>query len=91
MTGLTRFLGDAPLRVAARLLALSFIVGLAFSALEIRPADLYWWAERTIHHIYDLGFAFFADSVQYLVAGALVVVPIFLLGRLLRLGRRRIE
>ena len=37
MSGLTRFLGDTPLRVFIRLLVLSFIVGLVLSALNIRP------------------------------------------------------
>jgi hypothetical protein len=34
-----------------------------------------------------MGFAFFADSLDYLIAGAMIVVPLFLLMRLLRLGR----
>jgi hypothetical protein len=92
MSGLTRFLGDSPFRVLLRLLLLSFVVGLVLSALNIRPIDIYWWAERTIHHIYDMGFAFFTDSLDYLIAGALIVVPLFLLSRLFRLGgRRRVE
>ena len=92
MSGLTRFLGDTPLRVFIRLLVLSFIVGLVLSVLNIRPSDIYWWAERTILHIYDMGFAFFADSLDYLIGGALIVVPLFLLARLFRIGgRRRVE
>jgi hypothetical protein len=91
MHGLTRFLGDTPLRVFIRLLVLSFIVGLVLSALNIRPYDIYWWVER-IRHIYDMGFAFFADSLDYLIVGALIVVPLFILSRLLRFGgRRRVE
>ena len=89
MSGLTRFLGDTPLRVFLRLLVLSFVVGLVLSALNIRPHDIYWWVERTIRHIYDMGFAFFADSLDYLIAGALIVVPLFILSRLLRFGGRR--
>ena len=89
MHGLTRFLGDTPLRVFIRLLVLSFIVGLVLSALSIRPIDIYWWVERTIRHIYNMGFAFFADSFNYLVAGALIVVPLFLLSRLFKIGGRR--
>jgi hypothetical protein len=89
MSGLTRFLGDTPLRVFLRLLVLSFFVGLVLSALSIRPADIYWWVERTVLRIYDTGFAFFTDSLDYLIAGALVVVPLFLLARLFRLGGRR--
>ena len=33
-----------------------------------------------------MGFAFFGDALEYLLIGALIVVPIFLLMRLLKLG-----
>lgn len=89
MQPLTRFLGDTPLRVLVRLLALSFIVGLVMAALNIRPYHIYRWIERTIAHIYDMGFAFFADAVDYLIAGALIVVPLFLISRLLKVGGTR--
>ena len=86
---LNRFLGDTPLRVLLRLLVLSFIVGLVLSTLNIHPLDVYDWIERLIRRIYDMGFAFFGDALEYLLVGALIVVPIFLLMRVLRLGRGR--
>jgi hypothetical protein len=89
MQGLTRFLGDTPLRVLVRLLVLSFVVGLVFSALNIRPYDVYRWAERVVVRIYDMGFSFFADAFDYLLAGALVVVPLFVLSRLFKIGGKR--
>ena len=82
----TRFLGDTPLRVAARLLVLSFIVGLVLSVLNIRPWEVWRWVERAVERIYNMGFAFFIDALEYLVAGALIVVPIFIIMRLLKLG-----
>jgi hypothetical protein len=88
---LTRFLGDTPLRVAVRLLVLSFIVGLVLSALNIHPIDIYLWFERLVRRIYNTGFAFLGDALQYLIIGALIVVPIFLISRLLKLGGRRAE
>jgi hypothetical protein len=89
MSQLTRFLGDAPLRVLIRLLVLSFIVGLVLSALNIHPLDIYWWIERIVLRIYDMGFALFADALDYLILGALIVVPLFLLARLFKLGGGR--
>jgi hypothetical protein len=83
---LTRFLGDTPLRVALRLLVLSFIVGLVLSALNIRPWEIWRWLERLAERIYNMGFAFFADAFDYLVAGALIVVPIFIVMRILKLA-----
>jgi hypothetical protein len=86
---LTRFLGDTPLRVFVRLLVLSFIVGLVLSALNIRPLQVYRWIERAILRIYDMGFEVFREAFEYLVVGALIVVPVFLIMRLLKLGGRR--
>ena len=86
--GLSRFLGDTPLRVGVRLLVLSFIVGLVLSALDIRPWQIWLWARRLVERIYNMGFAFFADAFDYLIAGAMIVVPLFIVMRLLRLGGR---
>ena len=86
---LNRFLGDTPLRVAIRLLVLSLIVGLLLSTLRIHPFEIYRWIERQILRIYDMGFACFGDLLEYLALGALIVIPLFLLSRLLKLGSRR--
>ena len=82
----TRFLGDSPLRVFLRLLVLSFVVGLVLSVLNIRPWQIYRWIEDVIEQIWSMGFEFLGDAAEYLVLGALIVVPIFLLMRLFRLG-----
>ena len=88
MSGLTRFLGDTPLRVFLRLLVLSFVVGLVLSALNIRPHDIYWWVERTIRHIYDMGFAAVEKAFRYFLLGAVIVFPVWLVVRVLKsLGR----
>ena len=89
MHGLTRFLGDTPFRVFLRLLVLSFIVGLVLASLNISPFEVYDWVRRAMLRVYDMGFEAFANAFGYLIAGALIVVPIFLLVRLLRLGGRR--
>ena len=86
MSGLTRFLGDTPLRVLVRLLVLSFIVGIVLSALNIEPFEIYYWFERIIRRIYNMGFAFFEDAFQYLIVGAIIVIPIFIVMRLLKMG-----
>ena len=92
---LNRFLGDTPLRVLIRLLVLSFIVGLVLSALNIRPLQLYRWIERVLERIWAMGFDFLGEAAEYLIVGALIVVPIFLLMRLFSFGggggRRRSE
>lgn len=89
MHGLARFLGDSPLRVAVRLIVLSIVVGLVLSIIGIHPFDIYFWIEQLALRIYDMGFAFIGNAFQYFLIGALIVVPLFLLGRLFRLGTRR--
>ncbi|MGH6922258.1 MAG: DUF6460 domain-containing protein [Propylenella sp.] len=83
---LTRFLGDTPLRVAVRLLVISFVVGLVLAALNIHPFQIYESVERLIRRIYNMGFAFFTDAFDYLIAGAIIVVPLFILMRLFKIG-----
>lgn len=82
----SRFLGDTPLRVFLRLLVLSFIVGLVLSVLNLRPLQIYRWIERFLERIWSMGFEFLGDAAEYLILGALIVVPIFLLMRLVKLG-----
>lgn len=89
MHGLTRFLGDTPLRVFLRLLVISFVVGVILSALNIEPWEIYNWIERLVRRIWNMGFSFFEDAFQYLVIGAIIVVPIFLLMRLFKMGGGR--
>lgn len=86
---LNRFLGDTPGRVVLRLVVLSFIVGLVLSALNIRPIQIWFWIERAIERIWSMGFAFLGEAAGYLLIGALIVVPVFLLMRILRFGGGR--
>ena len=84
----TRFLGDSPLRVALRLLVLSFVVGLVLSTLNIHPLELWSWAERLVMRVYHLGFDVIEMAGRYLLLGALIVVPLFLLARLVKFAGR---
>ena len=68
MSGLTRFLGEHAASGLDSLLVLSFIVGLVLSPrLTSAPPTSLWWVKRTILHIYDMGFAFFTDLLDYLI------------------------
>lgn len=89
--GISRFLGGSPLRVVIRLVILSIVVGFLLSWTGLYPRDIFNWFVDLGHWIYDQGFIFFADAIDYLLLGAAIVVPIFLLSRLLRSGRSRGE
>lgn len=88
---LNRFLGDSPLRVAFRLLVLSFVVGLVLATLDIHPVELWSWAERLVLRIYHMGFEALERAGRYLLLGALIVVPLYLIVRLVKFAGRRGE
>ncbi len=85
---MTRFLGDTPFRVFIRLLVLSFIVGLVLATLDIHPFEIFSWVERVFRRIWEMGFEAIERGFGYLVLGALIVVPAFLIMRVLKLGGR---
>ena len=85
---MTRFLGDTPFRVFIRLLVLSFIVGLVLATLEIHPFEIFSWLERVFRRIWEMGFEAIERGFGYLVLGALIVVPAFLIMRVIKLGGR---
>ena len=85
---LNRFLGDTPFRVFVRLLVLSFIVGLVLSVIGLHPLEIFNWLERLVTRIYEMGFDALREALRYLLLGALVVVPVFLVMRLIKLGNR---
>ena len=85
---LTRFLGGWPGRILIQLVAMSFIVGIILSVLGVSPYDIVAGLERLVTRIYNMGFDTFEWIFRYFLLGAVVVVPIWLIMRLLRMGRR---
>jgi hypothetical protein len=88
-TGLTRFLGGSPAQVLLRLVFLSFVVGIILSALDLDPLDLVHMAVNFVERLWNMGFEAIGRLGGYLVIGAIVVVPIWLVARLLAMGRSR--
>jgi uncharacterized oligopeptide transporter (OPT) family protein len=85
------FLGGSPLGVLIRLALLSIVVGVVLSALGITPHNFFYQIRLLLQRIYDLGFGAFQSVVEYLVLGAMVVVPIWLVTRLIKSLRRTKE
>lgn len=82
-----RFLGDTPGRTLVRLLIISFVVGIVMSALGLSPAELWYKLQNLVISLYELGFEAIWRIAKYFVWGAMVVVPIFLIMRLLKFSR----
>lgn len=74
--------GGNPLGVIIRLLLLSIVVGVVLSALGITPRNFFYNIEFLLRRIYDMGFATFDWLLQYMILGAIVVVPIWFIARL---------
>jgi hypothetical protein len=87
VSGLNRFLGDSPLRVFLKLLVVSFLVGVVMSAFGWSPFDVLQWIEDTLTRIWNMGFATVDRFVGYLALGAAIVIPAFIILRLLSYRR----
>ena len=81
-----RFLGVHPLAVAIRLGLLSVVVGLLLSVFGITPRNFFRSIDQFARYVYDLGFGAVEWLFDYIVLGAMLVVPIWLVLRLLRAG-----
>jgi hypothetical protein len=86
---MTRVFGGSPLAVAGRLILVSILVGVILSALGLDPFDIVRSVEQLIRHIWNMGF----DAVRYLwryfLLGAVLVVPIWIIMRLINAPRGR--
>jgi hypothetical protein len=86
---LENFLGGSPLNVAVRLLFVSLVVGALLMWLELRPMDILRGVQAFFDRIYALGFGAVKELASYVLAGAVFVVPAWLVLRLMNLGGRR--
>jgi hypothetical protein len=84
----TRFFGGSPAGVLIRLVVLSFVVGIILHALNVSPFDIINGLREHAHRIYLLGFDSIEWIFRYFLLGAVIVFPIWLVIRLLKVGRR---
>ncbi|OQM73665.1 DUF6460 domain-containing protein [Manganibacter manganicus] len=82
MSALTRFLGDSPLRIIVKLLVVSFLVGLVMHAFGWTPLDVLYNIKRFFLDIWNLGFHALDRFFGYILLGAAIVVPAFILIRI---------
>ena len=82
-SNITRMLGGSPGAVLAKLVFLSSLVGAFLSLFGLTPPDIIRGITHIIDSILDLGFGAVREVLRYLVYGAVIVVPLWLLSRLL--------
>lgn len=77
-----RFLGGPPTAVFLRLLFVSLVVGALLVWLDIRPIEIFNALQRFVNRLWQMGWGAVRDVVQYVIAGAVIVVPVWLVMRL---------
>jgi hypothetical protein len=85
--GINKFLGDSPLRVLVKLVVVSILVGFVMTVFDWYPADILYAIRNFLVDIWRTGFAALGRVGDYLLLGAAVVIPIFLILRLLSYRR----
>ena len=83
-----RFFGGPPRRVLMQLVVISFVVGIVLNALGVSPYDIVNGLKDLAFRIYSMGFGTIEWAFRYFLLGAVIVFPVWLLMRLLRVGRR---
>ena len=85
----TRIIGGSPLAVLGRLILVSILVGVILSALGLDPFDIVRSVERLIRSIWNMGFDAVRWVWRYFLLGAVIVIPIWLIMRLVNAPRGR--
>ncbi|MFC0240949.1 DUF6460 domain-containing protein [Rhodopseudomonas telluris] len=80
--GLTRFLGGSPLAVLFRLVLMSVLVGVVLAAVGLDPWNILVSIQLLFQRLWDLGFDAVTGLWRYFLLGAVIVIPIWLLSRL---------
>ncbi|WP_269931084.1 DUF6460 domain-containing protein [Aminobacter sp. HY435] len=83
MNGIARFLGDSPLRVFIKLLVISLLVGIVMSAFGWSPYDIFYGIRNFFLDIWHMGFRAIDRFLGYILLGAAIVIPAFIILRLM--------
>jgi hypothetical protein len=83
-----RFFGGNPALILVRLVILSVIVGVVLAALGFSPFEIIDSIRRLVERIYDMGFAAVEKAFRYFLLGAVIVFPVWLVMRVLKMVGR---
>src|ERR1700722_13271518 len=84
-----RFVGGSPAMVAVRLIVVSFVVGIVLETFGFDPASVLSEAVRAVREVIELGFSDLHQVGRILLTGAMVVIPVWLVLRLVDSTGRR--
>ncbi len=83
----SRFFGGPPLSVIFRLVLLSILIGVILQVLGLDPWNIIESLRRLVVRVWDMGFDAVRWLWRYLLLGAVVVMPIWVIVRLMRVAK----
>jgi hypothetical protein len=86
---MTKVFGGSPLAVLVRLVLVSILVGVVLAALGLDPFDIVRSMERLIRSIWNMGFDAIRWIWRYFLLGAVIVIPIWIIMRIVNAPRGR--
>lgn len=87
--GASRFFGGSPLSVVVKLILVSILVGVVLSALGLDPLNIFHSLQRFIRSIWNMGFDAIRWVWGYFLLGAVIVIPIWIIMRVVNAPRGR--
>lgn len=82
-----RFLGDTVGRTLIKLLVISVLVGMVMSVFNIAPFDVLYGIRDFFVRLWESGFAALGRFGDWLILGASIVIPVFIILRVLNYRR----
>ena len=79
---IAKVFGGSPLAVLGRLILASVLVGVILSALGLDPFDIVRSVQRLVESIWNMGFDALRWLWRYFLLGAVLVIPIWIVMRL---------
>jgi uncharacterized membrane protein YqjE len=85
--GVERFMGGSVTSTIIKLVVISVAVGLVLAWLNLTPWELLENIRRSLEHLFARGFGMVRDLFGYFLLGAVIVIPVWIILRLLQSGR----
>ncbi len=84
---LDTFLGDTLWRTVIKLIIISLVVGVMLSFFNFTAYEVWLFVKNSFINLYNLGFEAIGKVGEYIIGGALIVIPVFLIMRFMKLGK----
>ncbi len=81
---ISRFFGGPPLAVIGKLVLLSILIGVVLATFGFDPRNIVESVRRLVSGVWNMGFDTVRWLWHYFLLGAVIVVPIWLILRLIR-------